>query len=69
MIKMLSDWTLLIPQRYENPEEEIVWDAVIEIKKNDPKYEEYLKQYEHDLEVIKMQNEILRKNWEGLIEK
>jgi hypothetical protein len=34
---------------------------VIEVKKDDPKYEEYLKQYQHDLEIMKMQKDILGK--------
>lgn len=61
MTQMLPDGTLLVQKRYEDNEKEIIWDAVIEVKKDDPKYEEYLKQYQHDLEVMKMQNEILEK--------
>ena len=34
---------------------------IIQIKKDDPKYEEYLKQYQHDLEIMKMQKDILGK--------
>ena len=62
MIQMLEDETLLVPQRYEDAEENTLWDGIVEIKKDDPDYEKYLKQYEHDLEVAKMQNEILGKN-------
>ena len=58
---MLLDGTLLVRQRYENPEENVIWDSIIEVKKDDPKYEEYLKQYEHDLEVMKMQQDVLGK--------
>lgn len=61
MIQMLPDGTLLVQKRYEDNEKEIIWDAVIEVKKDDPKYEEYLKQYQHDLEVMKMQKDILEK--------
>ena len=61
MIQMLADGTLLVPQRYEDKENEILWDTIIEIKKDDPKYEEYLKQYQHDLEIMKMQKDILEK--------
>lgn len=61
MIQMLADGTLLVPQRYEDKENEILWDTIIEIKKDDPKYEEYLKQYQHDLEIMKMQKDILGK--------
>ena len=61
MIQMLPDGTLLVQKRYEDNEKEIIWDAVIEVKKDDPKYEEYLKQYQHDLEVMKMQKKILEK--------
>ena len=61
MIQMLPDGTLLVQKRYEDNEKEIIWDAVIEVKKDDPKYEEYLKQYQHDLEVMKMQYDILWK--------
>ncbi len=62
MVQILEDGTLLVRQRYEDKEKNIVWDSVIEIKKDDPKYEEYLKQYKHDLEVIKKQREILGKD-------
>jgi len=61
MTQMLPDGTLLVQKRYEDNEKEIIWDAVIEVKKDDPKYEEYLKQYQHDLEVMKMQKKILEK--------
>lgn len=61
MIQMLPDGTLLVQKRYEDSENETIWDAVVEIKKDDPKYEEYLKQYQHDLEIIKMQKDILGK--------
>ena len=61
MIQMLPDGTLLVPQRYVDMENGIIWDAIIEIKKDNPKYEEYLEQYKHDLEVIKKQREILGK--------
>ena len=61
MTQMLPDGTLLVQKRYEDNEKEIIWDAVIEVKKDDPKYEEYLKQYQHDLEIIKMQKDILGK--------
>ena len=61
MIQMLADGTLLVPQRYEDKENEILWDTIIEIKKDDPKYEEYLKQSQHDLEIMKMQKDILGK--------
>jgi len=61
MTQMLPDGTLLVQKRYEDNEKEIIWDAVIEVKKDDPKYEEYLKQYQHDLEIMKMQKDILGK--------
>ena len=61
MTQMLPDGTLLVQKRYEDNEKEIIWDAVIEVKKDDSKYEEYLKQYQHDLEVMKMQKKILEK--------
>lgn len=61
MTQMLPDGTLLVQKRYEDNEKEIIWDAVIEVKKDDPKYEEYLKQYQHDLEVMKMQKKVLEK--------
>ena len=61
MIKMLPDGTLLVHQRCEDIEKEIVWDLIIEIKKNDPRYQEYLRLYEHDLEIIKKQKDILEK--------
>lgn len=61
MIQMLPDGTLLVQKRYEDNEKEIIWDAVIEVKKDNPKYEEYLKQYQHDLEIMKMQKDILGK--------
>ena len=61
MIQMLKDWTLLVRERHEDTEKNIVWDAIMEVKKDDPDYEKYLKQYEHDLEVAKMQNEIFGK--------
>lgn len=61
MTQMLPDGTLLVQKRYEDNEKEIIWDAVIEVKKDDPKYEEYLKQYQHDLEIIKIQKDILEK--------
>jgi len=61
MTQMLPDGTLLVQKRYEDNEKEIIWDAVIEVKKDDPKYEEYLKQYQHDLEIMKMQKDILEK--------
>ena len=61
MTQMLPDGTLLVQKRYEDNKKEIIWDAVIEVKKDDPKYEEYLKQYQHDLEVMKMQKKILEK--------
>ena len=64
---MLEDGTLLVLQRYENTEKKIVWDGIVEIKKDNPHYEEYLKQYEHDLEVIKMQNEILGQDFKEVI--
>ena len=59
MVQMLEDGTLLVRQRYEDEEKNVVWDSIVEIKKDDPKYKEYLKQYEHDLEVMKMQRDIL----------
>ena len=61
MVQMLKDWTLLVRERYEDKEKNVIWDSMVEIKKDDPKYEEYLKQYEHDLEVMKMQRDILGK--------
>lgn len=65
MIQMLPDGTLVVRQRYENIEDNVVWDGIIEIKKDDPNYEKYLKQYEHDLEVINMQNDILGQDFKG----
>ena len=61
---MLKDWTLLVRQRYEDEEKNVIWDSMVEIKKDNPKYKEYLKQYEHDLEVMKMQRDILGKKIE-----
>ena len=61
MIQMLEDGTLLVHKRYEDIEENVVWDGILEIKKDDPKYEEYLKQYKHDLDVIKKQREIIER--------
>ena len=60
MIQLLENGDLIIPKRYE--EDWIIWDWFIEIKKWDPEYNEYLAQYYHDLEIEKMQEELLKNN-------
>jgi hypothetical protein len=49
MIELLENGNLIVPQRCE--QDWIIWDWLIEIKKWDPKYDEYLSQYYHDKKI------------------
>ena len=48
MIEILKNWNLIVPVSINEQNPEIIWDWYIEIKKDNPDYEEYLKKYQHD---------------------
>ena len=60
MIELLENGNLIVPKTCE--ENWLIWDWLVEIKKWDPEYDEYLTQYHHDLEIEKMQEELFKNN-------
>ena len=64
IIKKLEDDTLLVPYRAEwitKDWKNIIWDWIIEVSKDSPDYQKYLKMYNHDLNIALEQKKLLGK--------
>lgn len=59
MITKLKNWNLIVPKSINKINDNIIWDWYIEIKKDDPSYEKYLKMYQHDKKIEEEINALL----------